>query len=143
MPLRRRGTLARRHPGRRVIVPPKRHVPFETLVERALDELPEQFGRLLADVAIVIEEAPSPEQVRLGGSPDDDWLYGLYEGVPSVEWGADMVPMPRKITLFRLPLEADFPDPDDLAEEVRITVMHELGHHAGLDEDRLRALDYD
>ena len=124
-------------------LPQKQHLPFETLVERALDELPEQFGRLLADVAIVIEEMPTPEQSSLGGAPKDAWLYGLYEGVPAIEWGADMVPFPNKITLFQLPLETDFPDPDDLAEEVRVTVIHELAHHAGIDDERLHELDLD
>lgn len=143
MPLKRRGELARRHPDRRVKLPPERHVPFETLVERALDSLPAEFQRLLADVAIVIEEAPSQDQSRHAGARADDWLYGLYDGVPSTEWGADMVPFPNKITLFRLPLETDFPDPEDLKEQVRITVIHELAHHAGIDDDRLHELDYD
>jgi predicted Zn-dependent protease with MMP-like domain len=143
MILKRRGELARRHPERRVELPQKRHLPFETLVERALDELPEQFRRLLADVAIVIEEVPTREQTSLSGAPRDAWLYGLYEGVPATEWGADMVPFPNKITLFQLPLETDFPDPDDLAEEVRITVIHELAHHAGIDDERLHELDFD
>jgi predicted Zn-dependent protease with MMP-like domain len=118
-------------------------VPFETLVERALDELPDEFRRLLADVAIVIEDVPTPDQSSLGGMPEDGWLYGLYEGVPATEWGADYAALPNKISLFRLPLEADFPDPDDLAEEVRVTVIHELAHHAGIDDERLHELDYD
>jgi predicted Zn-dependent protease with MMP-like domain len=54
-----------------------------------------------------------------------------------------MVPFPNKITLFQLPLETDFPDPDELEEQVRITVLHELAHHAGIDDERLRELDYD
>jgi predicted Zn-dependent protease with MMP-like domain len=143
MPLKRRGQLARRHPNRRVVLPSKRHVPFEVLVERALDALPPQFARLLADVAIVIEEVPTPEQSRLGGDPSDDWLYGLYEGVPATEWGADFAALPNKISLFQLPLETDFPDPDDLAEQVRITVIHELAHHAGIDDERLHQLGVD
>ena len=140
MPLRRRGQLARRHPERRVVLPAREHVPFEQLVERALDGLPPEFARLLDDVAIVIEEVPTREQARLGGSPADDWLYGLYEGVPAIEWGADWAPLPNKISLFQLPLETDFPDPDELAEQVRITVIHELAHHAGLDDERLHEL---
>jgi len=143
MPLRRRGQLASRHPRRRVALPPRRHVPFETLVERALAELPSDFERLLDDVAIVIEDVPTADQAKLGGAEDDGWLYGLYEGVSAVEWGADAVPFPNKITLFRLPLEADFADPDELADEVRRTVLHELGHHAGISDERLHELDYD
>lgn len=121
-------------------MPARQHVPFEQLVERALDGLPPEFARLLEDVAIVIEEVPTREQVRLGGSPADDWLYGLYEGVPAIEWGADWAPLPNKISLFQLPLETDFPDPDELAEQVRITVIHELAHHAGFDDERLHEL---
>ncbi len=117
-------------------------MPFETLVERALDSLPEDFARLLEDVAIVIEDSPTPEQASLGGA-EDGWLYGLYEGVPAVEWGADYVALPNKITLFQRPLEADFPDRVELEEEVRITVIHELAHHAGIDDDRLHELDLD
>jgi predicted Zn-dependent protease with MMP-like domain len=121
----------------------RHHLPFEVLVERALAGLPEQFRRLLDDVAIVIEDVPTPDQSRQSGGADDGWLYGLYEGVPAVEWGADMVPFPNKITLFRLPLEADFPDPDELEDEVRRTVIHELAHHAGITDERLHELGYD
>ena len=81
--------------------------------------------------------------VLAGGADEDGWLYGLYEGVPAVEWGAGGVAFPNKITLFRLPLEADFADPDELADEVRRTVHHELGHHAGMSDARLHELDYD
>lgn len=142
MPRRARGSLARRHPERRVTLPPERHEPFETLVERALDDLPDPFGSLLADVAIVVEELPSPAQLEVGGADRDGWLYGLYEGVPGIVVGADMAPFPNKISLFRLPLETDFADPDELEEQVRRTVIHELAHHAGIDDDRLHELGY-
>ncbi|MFV2064774.1 MAG: metallopeptidase family protein, partial [Chloroflexota bacterium] len=74
---------------------------FEVLVEHALDSLPQQFQRLLGDVAIVIEDVPSPTQMGLNGAPEHGWLYGLYEGIPGIEWGADMAPFPNKITLFQ------------------------------------------
>lgn len=115
--------------------------PFERLVERALDSLPAQFQRLLDDVAIVIEDEPGDEQLGMSGQPAYSGLYGLYEGVPGIEWGADMVPFPNKITLFRIPLETDFRDPDRLADEVRRTVIHELAHHAGITDERLHELD--
>ena len=71
-------------------------------------------------------------------------MYGLYEGVPLDEWGGDCLPVPTRIILFRLPLEEDFPEPDDLADEVRITILHELAHHLGIeDEDRLHQLGID
>lgn len=121
-------------------MPPEHHESFEALVEGVLDGLPPEAQRLLANVAIVIEEMPTPDQAILGTGEEDGWLYGLYEGVPIVEYGADLVPFPNKISLFRLPLEADFPDPRDLAREVRLTVLHELAHHAGFDERRLEQL---
>ncbi len=78
--------------------------------------------------------------MRESGLDEDETLYGLYQGVPRTAWGAGSVPIPNKISLFRLPLEADYPDPDDLAEEVRLTVVHELAHHLGIDDDRLDEL---
>jgi len=143
MPLRRRGQLARRHPQRRIAAPPREHESFEALVERALDSLPPEFATLLEDVAVVIEDSPTRAQAELSGVGADGWLYGLYEGVPATEWGADYAALPNKITLFRLPLEADFAAPAKLEEEVRITVIHELAHHAGIDDDRLHELDLD
>ena len=145
MPIRRRGALCRRHPGRRTRVPEPGPSSFELLVERALDGLPDPFRRLLDGVAVVIEDEPTREQSRdARGWPLGPYgLYGLYEGTPLIEYGADLVPFPNKITLFRLALEEDFPEPNELAEEVRKTVVHELAHHAGFDEDRLRELDFE
>ena len=107
------------------------------MVEQVVDSLPVEIGRLLDNVAIVIEDEPSAEQLRQSALDGDEGLYGLYEGTPAVEYASDWVPFPNKISLFRLPLEADFPDPDELAEEVRRTLVHELGHHAGIDDARL------
>lgn len=118
--------------------PAPAHEPFEELVERALAGLPPYIRRLLENVAIVIEDEPTPEQLRTAGSGPDESLYGLYEGTPAVVYGADWVPLPNKISLFRLPLEEDFADPLELAREVRRTVVHELAHHAGLDDTHLQ-----
>ena len=138
MPLRRRGRLARQMPHRRVALPPAAgHMPFEELVAGALGELPGYIRALLANVAIVIDDEPTPEQLHENGMAADETLYGLYEGTPAVVYGADWVQLPNKISLFRLPLEEDFPDPEDLADEVRRTVVHELAHHAGLDDESL------
>lgn len=101
------------------------------------------FAAALDEVAIVIDDEPSAEQLAANGLPPDEGLYGIYEGVPRTEWGADSVAMPNRITLFRLPLEADFADPDDLADEVWVTVVHELAHHLGIDDDRLHELGVD
>ena len=141
MPLRRRGGLARRYPTRRAAWSEGGHRPFEELVQRALDGLPEPFVPLLHNVAIVIEDEPTPDDER--EATGSHGLYGLYEGTPLISYAADEVPFPNKITLFRLPLEEDFPDPDELAEEVRKTVVHELAHHAGFDDAQLHAMDFD
>jgi predicted Zn-dependent protease with MMP-like domain len=122
---------------------PSRHRPFESLVDLALASIPEPFARALDEVAIVIDDEPSADQRRENHIEDDDTLYGLYEGVPRTEWGADWAPIPNRITLFRLPLEADYPDPEDLADEVWVTVVHELAHHLGIDDERLEELGVD
>lgn len=113
---------------------------FERLVDRALASIPSPFHESLEEVAVVIEDWPSEEQLLENDLDPDDVLYGLYEGVPRTEWAADWAVTPNRITLFRAPLEEDFPDPDELAEEIRITVIHELAHHLGIDDDRLDEL---
>lgn len=139
MPKRRRGS---RNALRRSW-PPARHRPFDALVDAALATIPMPFAAALDEVAIVIADEPSPEQRRSNDIPADGSLYGLYEGVARTEYGADWIAVPNTITLFRLPLEADYPDPDDLADEVWITVVHELAHHLGIDDDRLHELGVD
>jgi predicted Zn-dependent protease with MMP-like domain len=134
MPKHRRGS--RSAAGR----PLDRHAPFERLVARALAGIPAPFREALAEVAIVVDDEPTPQQRRENDLADDDMLYGLYEGVPRTEYGADWSGVPNRITLFRLPLEEDFADPAELADEVRITVIHELAHHLGIDDDRLDEL---
>lgn len=136
MPKRRRGS-------RTAILRLRRHRGFEELVEVALGRIPAPFSFALDEVAVVIDDEPSAAQRRENDIGDDDTLYGLYEGVPRTEWGADWSPVPNKITLFRLPLEEDFPEPDDLADQVRHTVVHELAHHLGIDDDRLDELGVD
>lgn len=135
--------VKRRRGSRLTRLAPRRHARFDALVERALRGIPSPFRDYLHEVAIVIEDEPTPDQLRQNGLDPDDTLYGLYEGVPLNEWGADWSPSPNKISLFRLPLEEDFPDPDDLADEVRVTVIHELAHHLGIDDDRLTELGVD
>ena len=101
------------------------------------------FAAALREVAVVVEDEPSRAVLRENGLGPDETLYGLYEGTPRTEWGADWVIAPNKITLFRLPLEEDFPDALELEEEVRVTVIHELAHHLGIDDDRLEELGYE
>ena len=139
MPKRRRGSRnARLHPRRLTS-----HRRFEDLVDEALATIPMPFAAALDEVAIVIADEPTPEQLASNDLPQDDALYGIYEGVPRTEWGADWVTLPNRITLFRLPLEEDFADPDELADEVWVTVVHELAHHLGIDDERLHELGVD
>jgi predicted Zn-dependent protease with MMP-like domain len=108
-------------------------------VERALALVPQPFARALDEVAIVVEDRPSAEQRRSVGLRPGDDLYGLFEGVPRTEWAADWAPFPNKISLFRIALEEDF-DEDELEGQIRITVLHELAHYLGIDDDRLHEL---
>ena len=135
--------MARRPRGSSRIRRPSSNGRFEELVGRALDSIPEPFARALDEVAIVIDDEPSSLQRRESGLQPDEDLYGLYEGVPRTEYAADWSFVPNKITLFRLALEEDFTDPAELEEEVRITVIHELAHHLGIDDSRLHDLGVD
>ena len=107
---------------------------FDALVERALDEIPDEIASLVRNVVVLVEDEP-PE--------DDPDLLGLYEGVALTErWGDPMMELPDRIFIFRGPL-LDMCDTDEqLVEEVRITVVHEVAHHFGIDDARLHELGY-
>lgn len=106
---------------------------FEDHVRNALDALPPHLAAALRNVAVVVEDENQEE-------PD---LYGLFDGVPLTDGGPGPGDLPARIAVYRRPLQADFADPDDLEHEIRVTVLHELGHYFGLDEDRLAELGYD
>ncbi|CAN5524068.1 metallopeptidase family protein [soil metagenome] len=109
---------------------------FEKLVERALDDLPQEFLDLLDNVAVLVEDWPDYSTPLAG----DRTLYGLYEGVPLTQRGTRYSgALPDRITIFRGPLERDFP-PEALRDQVRITVVHEIAHHFGFDDDQLNDL---
>ena len=96
---------------------------FEEHVERALASLPPQLAAGLENVAVVVEDE----------NPDEPDLFGLFE---------EHEYLPAKVTIYRLPLEESFPDPAELEQEIRITVLHELAHYFGIEEDRLDELGY-
>jgi predicted Zn-dependent protease with MMP-like domain len=107
---------------------------FDEHVRAALDELPPHLATALENLAVVVEDE----------NPDDPDLFGLFQGVPLTERSSAAPPgPPNKISIYRLPLEESFPDADDLREEIRITVLHELAHYFGIDEERLFELGYD
>ena len=106
---------------------------FDDHVKAALDSLPGDIASALDNIVVVIEDE----------HPEDPDLFGLYEGIPLPERGDMAGELPDRITIFRVPLEEEFADPAELEREIRITVLHEIGHYFGLDEDRLAELGYD
>lgn len=113
------------------------HVPadrFEELVGLALDEVPDEFTPALDNLVVIVEDDP----------PDGLDLLGLYEGVPITEQSVlDPTGMPDMISIYRIPHCESADDDRDLAELVRETVLHEVGHHLGLSEERLTELGWD
>lgn len=106
---------------------------FEELVAEALDELPPDLARLMDNVAVFVED-------ELPEEPD---LLGLYEGVPLTERTSSYVmAVPDRITVFRLPTLRICDDADDVRHQVRVTVVHEIAHHFGIDDERLHGLGY-
>lgn len=106
-------------------------------IEEGLHALPRAFAERLGSVAIVVEDEPTVAQLASAGAQG---LYGLYQGVPRTAFAADGMPIPSKITLFRGPLARSHPDPDDLRAAVIDTLHHEIAHHFGISDQRLREL---
>jgi predicted Zn-dependent protease with MMP-like domain len=105
---------------------------FEEHVERALESLPPELRQAVGNLELSVEDE----------HPDDPDLFGLYEGVPLPDRGDWAGSLPDRIRIFRRPLVESFPGPAELEEEIRITVLHELAHYFGLDEDQLENLGY-
>ncbi|WNB87600.1 metallopeptidase family protein [Cellulomonas sp. ATA003] len=106
---------------------------FEDAVRDALDEIPEELAQQMDNVVVLVEDDPPP---------DDPELLGLYEGVPLTERGDFWATgaLPDRITIFRLPTLALCESRDEVVEEVAVTVVHEIAHHFGIDDDRLHEL---
>ena len=113
---------------------------FEQLVVDVLDSLPENLLNMIDNVDVVIEPRPSREQLDRMGI-ESGTLFGLYEGVPlTMRDGGYSIVAPDKITIFQRTIEQACSSPEEIAEQVRITVIHEVAHHFGIDEDRLDEL---
>jgi predicted Zn-dependent protease with MMP-like domain len=113
---------------------------FEKLVEEALESLPPKFARELDNVAIVVDDIPSREQLGEVGLDEEYELLGIYEGIPLTERTRGYAgALPDRISIFRKPIER-FCGNDEAAirKQVGETVMHELGHYFGMDEEQLR-----
>jgi predicted Zn-dependent protease with MMP-like domain len=108
---------------------------FEQLVAEALDAVPPELARLIDNVAVFVQDE----------SPDDPDLLGVYEGIPHTErsdYGVGFV-MPDRIVIYRLPICAMCETEDEVVEEVLVTVVHELAHHFGIDDEQLERLGWD
>lgn len=116
---------------------------FEALVAEALDGIPEEFARYLENVSVVVEDEPSPVLLRdMEMDPDQDTLYGLYQGVPLSERTHDFAALPDRISVYRGPLVRDFRSRAAIRRQIRATIVHEIAHFFGLDERRIRRLGY-
>ncbi len=111
---------------------------FEQLVDEALGSMPREFQEMMDNVAIFIEDEPSRETLRHAGVSRGHTLLGLYQGVPQTERtrSYDLV-TPDRITLFQRPIEASGRTDAEVSEQIRRTVLHEVGHYFGMDEERL------
>jgi predicted Zn-dependent protease with MMP-like domain len=133
-------TYGRRRPrGRRNGT---RHVDrkrFEQLVEQSLARLPARFRSKLTNIAIIIEDRP-PREARLpdGHAERDDLLLGLFHGVPLTEKSTFQLNLPDRIILYQKNIEAVCSTDEEIRRELRATLLHELGHYFGLNEDELR-----
>lgn len=128
MPAGRAAASLRRQTGPVIEVSPAE---FERLVAEALDSIPPELGRLMSNVAVLVEDDPPPGED----------LLGLYEGIPLTErdgWYAGV--LPDTITIFRRPILRICDTPEDVVDEVRVTVVHEVAHHFGIDDDTLHDL---
>jgi len=117
-----------------------RRIRFQRLVERAMRSLPSSIRDQLDNVEIVVESEPTAEQWNAQDS-DTNELFGLYEGIPKAERSSSYsMVIPDRIVIFQGPLERAFVTQDAIAEEVRITLLHELAHYFGFDEDQVEKL---
>jgi predicted Zn-dependent protease with MMP-like domain len=104
---------------------------FEDRVRSALESLPAELRQAMSNVEIVVEDE----------NPEDPDIFGLYLGIPLTDRHDYAGVLPDKIAIYRIPLEAEFGhDPELLEQEIRITVVHEVAHHFGVDENRLTEL---
>jgi predicted Zn-dependent protease with MMP-like domain len=117
---------------------------FRRLIEEALDTLPGEIRLRMENVTVLVEEEPTAEQMQCAGlDPLQDTLFGFYEGSPLSQRGYDFgMALPDRIILFYRPLVESFRSPAAIREEIRRTVVHEVAHFLGLDDDEIEDLGY-
>lgn len=115
---------------------------FEKLVARAIEQLPAEFREKLENVAVIVEDRPSAELLEQMEVPPGDTLFGLYEGTPLTERGFQTPLHPDRIWIFQEPIEAECETEKEIIEEIEITIVHEVAHFFGLDDEYLEDLGY-
>lgn len=117
---------------------------FRRIVQQAIDSLPRELAERVRDVEIVIEDEPTEEQLAEQGlDPEEDTLFGLYEGTPLPEREHNFgMALPDRITIFYGPLVDCFETADEIRRQIRITVIHEIAHFFGLEDDDIEDLGY-
>lgn len=115
---------------------------FEQLVAEALASIPRRFKKAMHNIAIVVEDEPSPELLREMEIDPPDTLLGLYQGTPLTErgWGHGNA-LPDRVLIFQGPHERDADDEDDLVVAIGETLIHEIGHYFGLSEEEIEAIE--
>ena len=120
------------------------HAEFESLVERALGSLPRQFKEKISNVAVVVEDWADDETLDELGIEPPDTIYGLYRGTDITRRDSSYGNvLPDTIHIYQGPIEEDCVDADEMAELVRDTVIHEIGHYFGLDDDTMEGIEQD
>jgi len=116
---------------------------FEQLIHDAVRELPAEFRDKLRNVAIIVEDYPSEELMQQMELSPDDTLFGLYEGVPLTERGYFEQPLhPDRILIFQRAIEDECDSPEEIKEELKVTLVHEIAHFFGLSDEYLEELGY-
>lgn len=117
---------------------------FADLVREALTEIPAPFARCLEEIVVDVEPLPDAAALREGGVEDPSELLGIYIGTPLTERSVDdSLQLPDRIVLYQRNIERECRTKQEIVEEIRTTVLHEVGHHFGLDEDDLFEVGYD
>lgn len=117
---------------------------FDDVLRQVLDDLPGMFRESIRNVAVVVEDRPPDWLLDELGLPLGETLYGFYHGIPLPERSVlDSGNLPDRISVYRGPLMEDFRDPGELARQIRTTLLHEIGHYFGMDEEDLARLGYE
>ena len=114
---------------------------FEKIVQEGISKIPKKFLKILDNIEITVEDFPDAEQLKKAKIPRGNILFGLYEGVPKIKrWNYGQV-LPDKITIFQKPIEEVAKSEKEIKEMVKNTVWHEIAHHFGIDENKVREIE--